>query len=92
MILEKVWKDPLFITDDRSFVCVCSSVSYSSLGSETHQIPLVFAPKLERAAEERNPHSAWWGVSAHHRVAEVVIETGDHEGGSVSILWGPLIC
>lgn len=52
MILEKVWKDPLFITDDRSFVCVCSSVSYSSLGSETHQIPLVFVPKLERAAEK----------------------------------------
>lgn len=58
MIVEKVWKDPLFITDDSSFVCVCNSVSYSSLGSEKYQISLVFVPKLERAAEEPHPHSA----------------------------------
>lgn len=69
MILEKVWKDPLFITDDSSFVCVCNSVTYSSLGSEKDQISLVFIPELERAAGESNPHSALWRVPAQHRVA-----------------------
>lgn len=69
MILEKVWKDPLFITDDSSFVCACNSVSYSSLGSEKYHIVLVFVPKLERAVEESNPHNALWRIPADHQMA-----------------------
>lgn len=69
MILEKVWKDPLFITDDSSFVCVCNSVPYSSLGSEKYQIALGFVPRVERAAGGSDPHSASWRMPAQHPLA-----------------------
>lgn len=83
-----------YITHDSSFVCVCNSISYSSLRSAKYQIALAFVPKLEPTAEESYQHSVLWRMHVCQQMAWVTrlfIKTADYKRGNVSVLQGPLM-